>query len=76
MHPAKSLGPDGLPALFYNKFWSLVGDGVSNMVVRFLNQGVMPKRVNDTTVVLIPKIKKPKDMKDLRPISLYNIRIS
>lgn len=72
MHPAKSAGPDGFPALFYNKL-SLVGDEVCDLVCRFLNHGGMPEGVNDTTVVLIPKTRRPKDMKDLRPISLCNI---
>lgn len=73
MHPGKFPCPDGLPALFYNKFWHLVVDEVTEMVIRFLNHGGMPSSVNDTTVVLIPKIKKPKETKDLRPISLCNI---
>lgn len=33
----------------------------------------MPDRLNETHVVLIPKVKKPKEMKNLRPISLCNI---
>lgn len=33
----------------------------------------MPERWNDTCVVLIPKIKNPESMKDLRPISLCNV---
>lgn len=73
MHPGKSPGPDGLPVLFYNKFWDLVGEEVCRLVLNFLNHGGMPMSINDTNVVLIPKIKKPKEMKDLRPISLCNI---
>lgn len=57
MHPTKSLGPDGFPAYFYHQFWDMVGDDVCNMVVRFLNCGGMPERVNHTHVVLIPKVK-------------------
>ena len=51
----------------------LVGDEMSDTVVHFLNHGGMPDCVNDTTMVLIPKIKKPREMKDLRPICLCNI---
>ena len=72
MHPGKSLGLDGHPTLFYKSFWDLVGDEVSNMVVQFLNYGGMPDRINDTIVVLILKVKKPREMKDLRPISMCN----
>lgn len=40
MHPAKSPGPNGFPALFYSRFWDVVGDEVCSMVVQFLNYGV------------------------------------
>lgn len=33
----------------------------------------MPEKWNDTTVVLIPKVRKPDNIKDLRPISLCNV---
>lgn len=33
----------------------------------------MPNDLNHTFVVLIPKVRKPIDMKDLRPISLCNV---
>ena len=73
MHPGKSPGPDGLPALFYNKFWDIIREEVSSMAIQFLNNGNMLDRINKTNVILIPKVKKPKHMKDLRPISLCKI---
>ena len=42
-------------------------------VLEFFSSGVMPTDVNDTTIVLIPKIPHPKELKDFRPISLCNV---
>lgn len=61
MHFGKSLGPDGLPALFYTKFWDVVGEEVCSMMVHFLNFGGMPDQLNDTNVVSIPKVKSPPE---------------
>ena len=35
MHPKKSPGPDGMPPLFYQHFWSLLGECVTNAVLAF-----------------------------------------
>lgn len=73
MHPCKSPGPDGLPALFYKKYWDLLGEELCSLVLGFLNGGNMPADLNHTFVALIPKVREPTDMKDLRPISLCNV---
>jgi hypothetical protein len=69
----KAPGPDGMPSLFYKKYWGVVGEKVTEEVLNVLNGGPMPETWNDTCVVLIPKIKDPESMKDLRPISLCNV---
>lgn len=33
----------------------------------------MPEQINSTTLVLILKVKHPQEMKQFRPISLYNV---
>jgi hypothetical protein len=33
----------------------------------------MPEGVNDTTIVLIPKVQHPETLKEYRPISLCNV---
>ena len=42
-------------------------------VLEFFTTGIMPEGVNDTAIVLIPKVQFPKELKDFRPISLYNV---
>ena len=56
MGPTKGPGPDGMNALFYKKFWPIVGDSVVSAVLEFLNNGHMLPALNHTHIVLIPKI--------------------
>ena len=72
MHPLKALGPDGLPALFYQKYWHIVGVEVHKLVLNILNSNGQPHSINNTFVVLIPKGKNLYSPKDYRPISLCN----
>ena len=60
MHPKKSSGLDGMPPLFYQHFWSLVGDYVTNTILNFINHGIAAPKFNKTHIMLIPKIKNPK----------------
>lgn len=66
MHPCKSPGPHGFPALFYKKYWNLVGDEICEVVLNFLNNGAMPEGLNHTHVVFIPKTKNPSKKTNLR----------
>jgi hypothetical protein len=73
MGDLKAPGSDGMPALFYKRFWDITGDDVVREVKSVLNGGAMPKGWNETVVVLIPKVPNPEKLKDLRPISLCNV---
>ncbi|XP_056850940.1 uncharacterized protein LOC130500203 [Raphanus sativus] len=72
MHPEKAPGPDGMTALFYQKFWDIVKDDLTLMVNKFLTEGIMPDGLNETNICLIPKTTKPNVMAQFRPISLCN----
>jgi len=66
-------GPDGMPSIFYKRFWDLVGDHVKSEVLAVLNGGSMLEGWNDTVIDLIPKVSKPDKVTDLRPVSLCNV---
>ncbi|XP_048498238.1 uncharacterized protein LOC125496736 [Beta vulgaris subsp. vulgaris] len=70
--PLKSPGPDGIPPVFFQKNWSIVGQDVIRSVNSFLSSGFMLREQNRTFITLIPKIDRPQEPKDFRPISLCN----
>ncbi|XP_073362462.1 uncharacterized protein [Aegilops tauschii subsp. strangulata] len=71
--PLKAPGPDGLPARFFQRHWSILKDEIIAEVSEFFATGIMPEGVNSTTIVLIPKVDNPKMMTEFRPISLCNV---
>ena len=73
MGPTKAPGLDGMNALFYQKFWHVVGDNIVSTVLDYLNSSVMHPNIIHTNIVLIPKVKNPEKMVDFRPISLCNL---
>ena len=73
MYPLKAPGPDGMPPLFFQKFWNISGEVVTATVLNFLNHGVSPPNFNKTHIVLIPKVKEPKKVTEYRLISLCNV---
>ena len=48
MAPLKAPGPDGMPPLFFQSFWHLIGDDVSKAVLDCLNSCHIPKEFNFT----------------------------
>lgn len=73
MKPSKSPGADGFNAGFYQHHWPLIREDVSSAVLNFLHGGHMPEVVNKTIIVLIPKIKNPRNISQYLPISLCNV---
>lgn len=69
----KSPGPDGITYEFFHFFWNDIGDQVTDIVLYFFNNVVMPASWGKTFVTLIPKKDNPNLVSDYRPISLCNV---
>jgi hypothetical protein len=64
--PLKAPRPDGFPARFFQRNWDLLKDNVIKGVKQFFSSSHMPEGVNETVIVLIPKNKETKELKDYR----------
>ena len=73
MAPLKAPGLNGLPPLFYQSYWSLVGLDVSQSILHYLNTGTLPQSLGHSFITLIPKVKNPEYVSRFRPISLSNV---
>ena len=69
----KAPGPDGYQPVFYQECWEVVGESVVKLVLEFFETSVLPSRLNDALVVLLPKVGKPEKITQFRPISLCNV---
>jgi hypothetical protein len=54
--PTKAPGPDGYPTHFFQRHWDLCGDEVTTVVMRMLRGEDNFKSINNTFIVLIPKV--------------------
>lgn len=73
MHPDKAPGIDGLNPSFFQVYWDIVGQDLCSFCKSFFDTGMLHESINTTLVCLIPKVKQPKKVADLRPISLCNV---
>lgn len=73
MFPTKAPEPDGFPAHFYQRHWDLCGDEITKVVLKIVRGEESAERVNDTLLVLIPKVLNPTLLTHFRPIMLCNV---
>ncbi|XP_074313919.1 uncharacterized protein LOC141649119 [Silene latifolia] len=73
MGALKSPGPDGIPAIFYQKCWHLFKKDFTKAVLSTLNSGVVLREANRPCITLVPKCDNPEEVQDYKHISLCNV---
>ena len=73
MHLTKALGPDGMSAIFFQKYWDVIGNDITCTVLNVLNSNMPIVDINRTNITLIRKTNNLSQMTDFRLISLSNV---
>lgn len=73
MFPLKAPDPDGYPAHYFQQHWEVCGDDVTNVVLKIVEGTETAECINETVLVLVPKVKNPTLLSQFRPISLCNV---
>lgn len=68
----KAPDPDGLSGMFYQKSWNVIVNDITKMVRNFFKYGTLPEKINETHIILVPKIPHPEEIGHFRPISCCN----
>lgn len=72
MQDLKAPSPDVFFVLFNKHHWPIVGEAVTETGTSFFECGRMPKEVNNSLIVLIPKTQNPSSFNNFR-LSLCNV---
>lgn len=68
----KAPGEDGYPAAFFKKNWPVVGQDLCDFLKKAWRDEQMVSSINNTLIVLIPKMDKPEFISQFCPIGLCN----
>ncbi|XP_042505477.1 uncharacterized protein LOC122082041 [Macadamia integrifolia] len=72
LDPDSSPGPDGYSGAFFRHCWELIGFDVCRAVKNFFSSGTLPKGINNSFLVLIPKMEGATSLDKFRPICMQN----
>lgn len=73
MKPDKSPGLDRMNPMFFQRYWTLVKDDIIAACRDWFQSSIFSAHLNDTLIILIPKVDHPEQVKDYHPISLCNV---
>ena len=66
MAPLKAPGLDGIPPIFFQNYWNLIGNDITQSILQFLNTASLPPHLNHNFVNLILKVKCPESVSEYR----------
>ena len=66
-------GPDGLPVVFFQRFWESLWAVIMAMFQAFYVGTLVMSRLNFGMVTLIPKLVGATDIRQFRPITVLNV---
>uniref|UniRef100_A0A453JHW0 Reverse transcriptase domain-containing protein n=1 Tax=Aegilops tauschii subsp. strangulata TaxID=200361 RepID=A0A453JHW0_AEGTS len=66
-------GPDGLPVVFFQKFWEILRLVINPMFHEFYIGTLDMARINYGVISLIPKVVGATDIRHFRPITVINV---
>ncbi|KAE8797566.1 hypothetical protein D1007_27219 [Hordeum vulgare] len=66
-------GPDGLPVIFFQRFWETMRPVIMHMFQEFYIGTLDMGRINFGVVALIPKVVGASDIRQFRPITVINV---
>lgn len=50
MHPYKASGSDGMPPVFFSKYWKMITCLVTSTILQALNESMFPNSINRTII--------------------------
>lgn len=71
----KAPRPDGFNGVFIKKCWPIIKEDMYRLFKEFYDNNVSLSPINNSFIVLVPKINNPNTSSDFRPISLLNCRV-
>ncbi|KAE8767940.1 hypothetical protein D1007_60629 [Hordeum vulgare] len=73
MKACSAPGPDGLPVVFFQRFWETVRPVIMPMFHEFYIGTLDMGRINFGVIALIPKVVGASDIRQFRPITVINV---
>ena len=71
--PLKAPSLDGMPPIFFQNYWNLIRNFITQSILQFLNTTSLPPHLNHNFVNLILKVKCPESVSKYKPINLCNV---